>query len=136
MFHEEAMTLFEKKLHPYLKASGKKRGFIYLLAIAFFTASYISTRGSDGKLLFFLIIYPVIGFIYIFLLNLLYKNKITFHTAGHLVAFEIANIAGFYGSSLTGMAGSLYLYICVSAVVIVSAGIIIKFITGELKNIM
>lgn len=97
---------------------------LYWMVLAYGICSFICTRGSDGNLPAFIILFAVLGIIYVGLLPTTFNNHQTLHTIGHLITFNcVAIFSALIRSRLDEMAGMLLwlIPIAVSLPIIIGA---------------
>ena len=98
-------------------------------------ASYVVTRGKDGHLMLFFILFSALAILYLIAMPLCFNTKFTIHSVGHLVFFELICIAAYMiNPNLDEMAGALYYMIPVAVFGVVLLGSASLFLISFLKK--
>jgi hypothetical protein len=106
-------------------------GWMYALGILFGCASFLVTRGRDGNLFLFFVLFGLLGVGYCVFLLVLVDRRFTWQLVGHFWVYWLcAIVGGSIDSQLEGMAGALGVFIPLSILGTVLLGAIALFLRG------
>lgn len=102
---------------------------MYLLSIAVGVASFLVSRGPDGRLLMFFATFAVIAAAYVTLAWVTRHQPIWLHLGAHLLLFlGVAALGMLPKPHLSEMGGTLYLMLPAAIVVMVALACVVRFL--------